>query len=68
MLLLLQFCLPAVSDYRQSLQFKNLNAEKQNIQLEVCKIILLSQITHHVEVKLIMNSLTRYRSLEVVEQ
>ncbi|KAK7255053.1 hypothetical protein RIF29_28455 [Crotalaria pallida] len=25
----------AVSDYRQSLQFKNLNAEKQNIQLEV---------------------------------
>ncbi|KAK7293954.1 hypothetical protein RJT34_16836 [Clitoria ternatea] len=27
----------AVSDYRQSLQFKNLNAEKQNIQLEVIR-------------------------------
>nr|XP_025611233.1 calcium-transporting ATPase 9, plasma membrane-type isoform X1 [Arachis hypogaea]XP_025670963.1 calcium-transporting ATPase 9, plasma membrane-type-like isoform X1 [Arachis hypogaea] len=27
----------AVSDYRQSLQFKNLNAEKQNIQLEVTR-------------------------------
>ncbi|RYQ87117.1 hypothetical protein Ahy_B09g094592 [Arachis hypogaea] len=27
----------AVSDYRQSLQFKNLNAEKQNIQLEVMR-------------------------------
>ena len=26
----------AVSDYRQSLQFQNLNKEKQNIQLEVC--------------------------------
>ncbi|MED6225179.1 Calcium-transporting ATPase 9, plasma membrane-type, partial [Stylosanthes scabra] len=26
-----------VSDYRQSLQFKNLNAEKQNIQLEVIR-------------------------------
>ena len=26
----------AVSDYRQSLQFQNLNQEKQNIQLEVC--------------------------------
>jgi len=35
------FCLSAVSDYRQSLQFQNLNAEKQNIQLEVCKIIIL---------------------------
>lgn len=37
MLLLLPFCLPAVSDYRQSLQFQNLNAEKQNIQLEVIR-------------------------------
>ncbi|XP_027344572.1 calcium-transporting ATPase 9, plasma membrane-type isoform X2 [Abrus precatorius] len=27
----------AVSDYRQSLQFQNLNAEKQNIQLEVIR-------------------------------
>ncbi|TQD80624.1 hypothetical protein C1H46_033803 [Malus baccata] len=27
----------AVSDYRQSLQFQNLNAEKQNIQLEVMR-------------------------------
>jgi hypothetical protein len=41
MLLLLSFCLSAVSDYRQSLQFQNLNAEKQNIQLEVCSIIIL---------------------------
>jgi len=26
----------AVSDYRQSLQFQNLNEEKQNIHMEVC--------------------------------
>ncbi|RDX60545.1 Calcium-transporting ATPase 9, plasma membrane-type, partial [Mucuna pruriens] len=37
MFLLLPFCLPAVSDYRQSLQFQNLNAEKQNIKLEVIR-------------------------------
>jgi heme/copper-type cytochrome/quinol oxidase subunit 2 len=30
----------AVSDYRQSLQFQNLNQEKQNIQLEVCIIVI----------------------------
>lgn len=26
----------AISDYRQSLQFQNLNEEKRNIQIEVC--------------------------------
>jgi hypothetical protein len=26
---------PAISDYRQSLQFRHLNEEKQNIQVEV---------------------------------
>lgn len=31
----LSFYLTAVSDYRQSLQFQNLNEEKQNIQVEV---------------------------------
>lgn len=30
----------AVSDYRQSLQFQNLNKEKQNIQLEVCNKVM----------------------------
>lgn len=30
------FTFAAVSDYRQSLQFQNLNDEKRNIQLEVC--------------------------------
>ncbi|MED6216132.1 Calcium-transporting ATPase 9, plasma membrane-type [Stylosanthes scabra] len=34
---LLVIVVTAVSDYRQSLQFKNLNAEKQNIQLEVIR-------------------------------
>ncbi|RZB98237.1 Calcium-transporting ATPase 9, plasma membrane-type isoform B [Glycine soja] len=34
---LLVIVVTAVSDYRQSLQFQNLNAEKQNIQLEVIR-------------------------------
>lgn len=34
---LLVIVVTAVSDYRQSLQFQNLNAEKQNIQLEVMR-------------------------------
>ncbi|CAA6670351.1 unnamed protein product [Spirodela intermedia] len=34
----LDFFSTAVSDYRQSLRFQNLNAEKRNIHLEVCAI------------------------------
>ncbi|XP_047179918.1 calcium-transporting ATPase 9, plasma membrane-type isoform X2 [Vigna umbellata] len=34
---LLVIVVTAVSDYRQSLQFQNLNSEKQNIQLEVIR-------------------------------
>ncbi|XP_021720329.1 calcium-transporting ATPase 9, plasma membrane-type-like isoform X2 [Chenopodium quinoa] len=34
---LLVIFVTAISDYRQSLQFKNLNAEKRNIQLEVIR-------------------------------
>ncbi|KAI9073067.1 hypothetical protein K1719_044987 [Acacia pycnantha] len=34
---LLVIVFTAVSDYRQSLQFRNLNAEKQNIQIEVIR-------------------------------
>ncbi|CAL5210477.1 unnamed protein product [Lathyrus oleraceus] len=34
---LLVIVVTAVSDYRQSLQFQNLNAEKQNIQLEIIR-------------------------------
>lgn len=32
----------AVSDYRQSLQFQNLNEEKQNIHMEVCSTAIQS--------------------------
>lgn len=35
-LLFIFTCSLAISDYRQSLQFQNLNKEKRNIQLEVC--------------------------------
>lgn len=35
--ILLFYCLLAVSDYKQSLQFQNLNEEKQNIHLEVVR-------------------------------
>lgn len=34
----LLFLLSAISDYRQSLRFQNLNEEKRNIQLEVCTV------------------------------
>lgn len=37
----------AVSDYRQSLQFQNLNEEKQNIQLEVCVLFHRWNIKTH---------------------
>lgn len=40
LLVLFSFLFLAVSDYRQSLQFQNLNEEKQNIQLEVCAITM----------------------------
>ena len=33
------FSLPAISDYRQSLQFQNLNEEKQNIHIKVCGLL-----------------------------
>lgn len=37
----------AVSDYRQSLQFQNLNQEKQNIQLEVCINMIWKYMISH---------------------
>lgn len=35
-IILFFFSFTAISDYRQSLQFQNLNEEKRNIHLEVC--------------------------------
>jgi uncharacterized membrane protein len=66
----------AVSDYRQSLQFQNLNEEKQNIHMEVCFCgfmcsMIMFSLPHHTW---IFSSLDLYvrthinRLLEVAEE